>query len=116
MTWLIAEIFISLIIVGYLVGETKIVRLVMSIFESSPTFLPQEANPDEDAEIVEILTEDGVRLSGCLYAHSESESRGVIAVRRRRINGTRVFDAPLQQGGWCSPLAARWWCTVKEVY
>lgn len=78
MTWLIAEILISLIVVGYLVAESKIVRLGMSIFESSPMFLPQEANPDEDAEIVEILTEDGVRLSGCLYTRSESESRGVI--------------------------------------
>lgn len=78
MMWPVIVITIALLALGYLVGEAKIVRLVMSIFQRPPTFFPPETEPDEDAERILIRTRDGVNLSACLYSRDESTSRGLI--------------------------------------
>ncbi|MBD3672845.1 MAG: alpha/beta fold hydrolase [Planctomycetaceae bacterium] len=78
MIWPAIAITIALLGLAYLVAEAKIVRLVMSIFERPPTFLPPETEPDEEAERISFRTSDGVKISACLNCRDESISRGLI--------------------------------------
>ena len=78
MMWLVVGMIAALLLAGYSYLLSKFVRIIKPIFETSPTLIPAHAEPDPDAELLEIPTSNGMRLSACLYQHDESESRGII--------------------------------------
>lgn len=78
MMWLIVGIVVALLLAVYCLMVTKSVRIIKPIFETSPTLMPANAEPDADAELLEIPTSNGLTLSACLYRRDEAESRGII--------------------------------------
>lgn len=78
MLWLIVGSVFALLLAGYCLTVAKFVRIIKPIFETSPTLIPSDAEPDEDAELIGIPVSNGLMLSACLYTRNESESRGLI--------------------------------------
>ena len=76
MGWVVG-IILALVAIDLLVRLT-FVKVIVPVFEKMPPFGVVPADPDSNAERVEIPTTDGLTLRGSLYVHEDREARGLI--------------------------------------